>query len=44
MGNHTTLAILPHLIKVGYDPAKDLQPVTLMLAVPNVVVTRRRCR
>ena len=40
MGNHTTLAILPHLIKVGYDPAKDLQPVTLMLAVPNVVVTR----
>jgi tripartite-type tricarboxylate transporter receptor subunit TctC len=40
MGNHTTLAILPHLIKVGHDPAKDLQPVTLMLAVPNVVVTR----
>jgi tripartite-type tricarboxylate transporter receptor subunit TctC len=40
MGNHTTLAILPHLIKVGYDPAKDLQPVILMLAVPNVVVTR----
>jgi tripartite-type tricarboxylate transporter receptor subunit TctC len=40
MGNHTTLAILPHLIKVGYDPAKDLQPVTLMLAVPNVAVTR----
>jgi tripartite-type tricarboxylate transporter receptor subunit TctC len=40
MGNHTTLAILPHLIKVGYDPAKDLQPVTLMLTVPNVVVVR----
>ena len=40
MGNHTTLAILPHMIKVGYDPRKDLQPITLMLAVPNVVVVK----
>jgi len=40
MGNHSTLAILPHLTKVGYDPLKDLQPVTLMLAVPNVAVVR----
>src|SRR5262245_21547077 len=40
MGNHTTLAILPHLIKVGYDPGRDLQPIMLMLAVPNVAVTK----
>jgi tripartite-type tricarboxylate transporter receptor subunit TctC len=40
MGNHTTLAILPHLLKVGYDPLKSLQPVTLMLSVPNVVVVK----
>jgi len=40
MGNHSTLAILPHLIKIGYDPDKDFAPITLMLAAPNVVVVR----
>jgi tripartite-type tricarboxylate transporter receptor subunit TctC len=40
MGNHTTLGILPHIIKVGYDPARDLQPITLMLAAPNVLVVK----
>jgi tripartite-type tricarboxylate transporter receptor subunit TctC len=40
MGNHSTLAILPHLTKVGYDPTKDLQPVILMLSVPNVAVVK----
>ena len=40
MGNHSTLAILPHLIKIGYDPEKDFAPITLMLAAPNVVVVR----
>jgi tripartite-type tricarboxylate transporter receptor subunit TctC len=40
MGNHTTLGILPHMIKVGYDPTKDLQPITLMLAAPNVLVVK----
>src|SRR5262249_53013790 len=24
MGNHSTLAILPHITKIGYDPEKDL--------------------
>src|SRR5215472_13854479 len=28
MGNHSTLGTLPHLTKVGYDPLKDLRPVT----------------
>ena len=40
MGNHSTLGILPHLIKVGYDPGKDLQPVTLMLTAPNVLIVK----
>jgi tripartite-type tricarboxylate transporter receptor subunit TctC len=40
MGNHSTLAILPHMIKIGYDPEKDFAPITLMLAVPNVVVVK----
>src|SRR6516165_9393694 len=40
MGNHSTLAILPHLTKIGYDPTKDLQPVILMLSVPNVAVVK----
>jgi tripartite-type tricarboxylate transporter receptor subunit TctC len=40
MGNHATLGILPHLTKVGYDPLKDLQPITLMLAAPNVLVVK----
>jgi tripartite-type tricarboxylate transporter receptor subunit TctC len=40
MGNHSTLASLPHLTKVGYDPIKDLAPVTLMFSVPNVLVVK----
>jgi len=40
MGNHSTLAILPHLIKIGYDPHKDFAPITLMLAAPNVVIVK----
>jgi tripartite-type tricarboxylate transporter receptor subunit TctC len=40
MGNHSTLGTLPHLTKVGYDPLKDLQPITLMLTVPNVLVVK----
>jgi tripartite-type tricarboxylate transporter receptor subunit TctC len=40
MGNHSTLAILPHLTRVGYDPAKDLTPVTLMVSVPNVLIVK----
>jgi len=40
MGNHATLAILPHLIKIGYDPERDLAPIALMLTVPNVAVVK----
>jgi len=40
MVNHSTMAILPHLTKIGYDPDRDLAPVTLMLQAPNVAVVR----
>src|SRR5262249_3286859 len=40
MGNHATLAILPHMTRMGYDPEKDLAPIVLMLQVPNVAVVR----
>jgi tripartite-type tricarboxylate transporter receptor subunit TctC len=40
MGNHSTLAILPHLTRIGYDPERDLAPITLMLMVPNVLVVK----
>src|SRR5262249_33491169 len=40
MGNHSTLAILPHMTRIGYDPFKDLAPITLMLTVPNVLVVK----
>ena len=40
IGNHSTLAILPHMTKVGYDPTGDFVPIALMVAAPNVLVVR----
>jgi tripartite-type tricarboxylate transporter receptor subunit TctC len=40
MGNHSTLAILRHITKIGYDPEKDLAPISLMLAAPNVAIVK----
>jgi tripartite-type tricarboxylate transporter receptor subunit TctC len=40
MGNHSTLAILPHITKIGYDPEKDLAPISLILAAPNVAIVK----
>lgn len=39
LGTTSTLAINPHLYKsLGYDPLKDLQPLTLTHQMPNVLV------
>jgi tripartite-type tricarboxylate transporter receptor subunit TctC len=38
VGTNTAQAIAPHLIKLAYDPLKDLQPVGLIVVVPNVLV------
>jgi tripartite-type tricarboxylate transporter receptor subunit TctC len=35
---NTGQAIAPHLLKLGYDPLKGLQPLGLIVTVPNVLV------
>jgi tripartite-type tricarboxylate transporter receptor subunit TctC len=40
MVNHSSVAILPHMTKVGYDPLKDFAPIVLMLAAPNVLIVK----
>ncbi len=38
VATNTGAAIAPHLIKLSYDPNKDLIPVALIVVVPNVLV------
>ena len=38
VATNTGQAIAPHLIKLGFDPIKDLTPVGLIVTVPNVLV------
>jgi len=38
VATNTGQSIAPHLIKLGYDPLKGLQPVGLIVTVPNVLV------
>ena len=38
VATNTGQAIAPHLIKLGFDAQKDVQPVGLVVVVPNVVV------
>jgi tripartite-type tricarboxylate transporter receptor subunit TctC len=38
VGFHPTNAILPHLQKLNYDPAKDFSPVILAVTTPNVLI------
>ncbi len=38
LGSVGPLAIAPHLTKVGYDPQKDLAPLTMGMNFPNVLV------
>lgn len=37
-GSVGPLAIAPHLMKLGYEPAKDLAPITMGVNFPNVLV------
>ena len=34
----TGQAIAPHLLKLNYDPQKDITPIGMVMAVPNVLV------
>jgi tripartite-type tricarboxylate transporter receptor subunit TctC len=38
LATNTAQAIAPHLLKLAYDPIKDLAPVSLIIVVPNVIV------
>ena len=38
VATNTGQAIAPHLIKLSFDPLKQLQPVGLIVVVPNVLV------
>ena len=38
VATNTGQAIAPHLMKLGFDPLKDLMPVALVVVVPNVLV------
>lgn len=38
VATNTGQAIAPHLLKLNYDPLKQLQPVGLIVVVPNVLV------
>jgi tripartite-type tricarboxylate transporter receptor subunit TctC len=38
VATNTGQAIAPHLMKLGFDPIKDLIPIGLVVTVPNVLV------
>ena len=38
LATNTAQAIAPHLMKLGFDPIRDLAPVALVVVVPNVIV------
>ncbi len=42
MGVVTSQAIAPHLLKLQFDPLKDLAPVALVSSVPNVLVVNNQ--
>ncbi len=37
VGTNTAQAIAPHVMKLSFDPVKDLTPIALIVVVPNVV-------
>ena len=41
VATNTAQAIAPHLLKLAYDPLKDLQPIGLVVVVPNVLVVNQ---
>lgn len=38
LATNTGQAVAPHLLKLKYDPLKDLQPVGLVAVMPNVLI------
>src|SRR5258708_9144928 len=42
VATNTAQAIAPHLIKLAYDPLKDVQPVGRIVVVPSVLVVNQK--
>lgn len=42
VATNTGQAIAPHLIKLAFDPIKDLTPIALIVTVPNVLVINQQ--
>ena len=42
LANVGALTVNPHLMKLSYDPLRDLAPVTMAVVFPNVIVTHPR--
>jgi tripartite-type tricarboxylate transporter receptor subunit TctC len=42
LANVGALTVNPHLIKLGYDPMRDLAPVTMAVVFPNIIVAHPR--
>ncbi len=42
VATNTGQAIAPHLIKLSFDPIRDLTPVALIVTVPNVLVINQQ--
>src|SRR3954465_10271632 len=42
LANVGALTVNPHMIKLSYDPLRDLAPVTMAVVFPNVIVTHPR--
>ena len=42
VATNTGQAIAPHLIKLSFDPIKDLTPIALIVTVPNVLVINQQ--
>jgi tripartite-type tricarboxylate transporter receptor subunit TctC len=42
LANVGALTVNPHLMKLSYDPMRDLAPVTMAVVFPNVIVTHPR--
>ena len=38
VGTNSAQAIAPHIMKLGFDPVKDLTPIALIVVVPNVII------
>jgi len=42
LANVGALTVNPHLMKLAYDPLRDLAPVTMAVVFPNIIVTHPR--